>query len=309
MTRLSNPLGLSPAAKKRRRNYLTASDAARVMSGDWVSLWREKKGFIEEDNLDDELRVQLGSFTEPFGLWWFERTTGRQVDYYSDNLVCAKAWAMLTGRDAKSEWQQSVEHLWMGCSLDALSTTLGGAPCVLDQKHVGQFRFEELTERYTAAMTHQCVVMDVDHWILSVLVGNSRFEVIEQAADPFFREELIDLEAEFWEFVVKGIEPPDRRPTPTPKPQPRRRDVNLNGGSWSSDGQTLIADPAWPNWALPMIDEFGTFERTHGAAVAHALSRDAIKKLVPEDVGLIVRGQVQVKQDGRGITIALKEGT
>lgn len=278
-------LGLSAAAKKRRKKFLTASDAKMVMDGRWIELWRLKKGLDEEENLDDKLSVQLGSFTEPFNLYWFEKKTGQKVDYYSDSLVAAKSWAMLTGRDAKSEFQQSVEHLWMACSLDGMSTAADGTPCVIDAKHVGQFRFEELTERYTAAMTHQCVVMDVDHWVLSVLVGNGRIEIIEQAKDEFFAEELIAREAEFWGYMQRDEEPPDMRPEAPPKPTPKLRSIDASTVEIGSDHWKQMV--ALNNWLPDLFNEAAAFTETYAAQKANGAARAAIKALLPEDVGLI----------------------
>ena len=280
-----NPLGLSARAKTRRMKFLTATDAPRVMAGDWQTLFREKKGLIEPENLDDKLAVQLGSFTEPFNLFWFEKLTGRKVDYYSDNLVASKAWTTLTGRDVKSEFQQSVEHLWMACSLDGMSTAADGTPCVVDAKHVGQFRYEELTERYTPAMTHQCVVMDVDHWILSVFVGTSRFEVVEQPLDRFYAEELIAREAEFWDYIQRDEEPPDMRPEAPPKPTPKLRSIDASTVEIGSDHWKQMV--ALNNWLPDLFNEAAAFTETYAAQKANGAARAAIKALLPEDVGLI----------------------
>lgn len=280
-----NPLGLSAAAKKNRRKHLTASDAKRVMEGDWLALWQEKKGLIEPENLDDKLAVQMGSFSEPFNLFWCERQTGRQVDYFSDNLVCSRAWAALTGRDAKAEWQQSVEYLYMGCSLDAMSTVLAGDRCVLDAKHVGQYREVEVVERYTPAGTHQAVVMDVDYWALSIFVGNGRWEYVEQAVDPFYREELIEREREFWTWVEADEEPTDPRPEAPPKPTPKLRSIDASTVEIGSDHWKQMV--ALNNWLPDLFNEAAAFTETEGAHKAHVASRDAIKALLPEDVGLI----------------------
>lgn len=287
---LANPLGLSPTAKKRRQGFLTASDASRVMSGDWLGLWAEKKGLIAEESLDGVLRVQHGSFVEPFGLYWCEKQTGRAVTYHSDNLVNQKSWAMLTGRDAKSEWQVSVEHLYMGCSLDAMSTTLGGMDCCLDHKCTGQFREAEFVERYTPAMTHQCVVMDVDHWALSVLVNGSRWEYIEQAVDPFYAEELIEREAAWWDYYQRDVEPPDMRPEAAPKPTPRLRSIDMSMEFGTPEWQAFVAEH---NWAAPMANEIARFAETEAAHKAHGVARTEIGKLVPDDVGKLIRSTKQ----------------
>ena len=59
-----------------RRTGIGGSDAKRIMAGDWFSLWEEKTGRAEGDDLSNILPVQMGSFTEPFNLFWFGKQTG-----------------------------------------------------------------------------------------------------------------------------------------------------------------------------------------------------------------------------------------
>ena len=40
-----------------------------------VTLWEEFTGRRNKANLDDKLAVQLGVFTEPFNIKWFEKST------------------------------------------------------------------------------------------------------------------------------------------------------------------------------------------------------------------------------------------
>ena len=85
-----------------RRLGIGGSDANIIMGGDEdkiLRLWREKRGEVEPENLDDVLPVQMGVFTEPFNAAWFERTTGKRVISRGDTRV-------------------SEEHPWMRCNLD-----------------------------------------------------------------------------------------------------------------------------------------------------------------------------------------------
>lgn len=304
-----NPLGLGAEAKERRRGYITASDASKIMAGSWPEVYRLKRGLAEEENLDDELRVQMGSFTEPFGLWWYEKQTNREVAYFSDNPVARAAWTAMTGRPVASEFIVSKAHPFMACSLDAASTTSKGFECVLDQKHVGQFRYDELVQRYLPGMTHQAVVVGVDHWALSVFVGNSRWELIEQAVDVFYREELIEKEAEFWSWVERGEEPPEMgEPAPPPKPQPRLRNIEM----------PLLGTPEWHvfiarnNWAVDCANAIHQFAETEGAFKAHGAARETIKTLIPEDCGTLThwtgRGLFSGKRSTAGaLTMTVKK--
>ena len=301
-----NGLGLDAAALETRRRYVCAGDAARIMAGNWRDVWLEKAGRAAEPDLSGELRVQMGLLTEPFNLAWCERQTGRVVEYYSGSPLMRAIWETLTGRDAfAEELQVSRAHPFMACNLDAMTVTARGERCVLDAKHVGRAD-DPMILRYTAAGTHQATVMGTDWWALSVLVGNGKWELIEQEVDPLYQAALIAKEREFWGYVERDEEPPDDKPAALPPaPQPKLRTVVIEGGD--VDPETGIWTPPtgdkfqpWPNWGADFARDLATVIRTQPAATANAIARDAIKKLVPEDVGEIRRGDVAVKRDKAG---------
>jgi hypothetical protein len=205
-------------------------------------------------------------------------------------------WTDLTGREALPEMMTSRDYDWMGCNLDGMSTTSKGFDCVLDAKHVGKLD-QGVIERYTPAMTWQATVMGADWWALSVFIGNSRWQLVEQEVDPFYQGELIETTQAFWQTVVAGTEPEDRAAAaPAPEPQKLLRVVQLDDAFRDS----------YPNWGAEMATYLNDFAHTHAAATAHAITREQIKGLLPEDVGLVSRDNVQVVRDRRGITISLK---
>lgn len=296
-------LGLTAEQLERRRKYVAAGDAKRVLEGDWPALYREKMGIDEPEDLSGKLNVQLGSFTEPFILAWYVQQTGRSVfQYFTDTPMAAFAWREMTSLYAVTpELVVSKEYPWMAAHMDGYSMTSGGLNCVLDAKHVGQFRYEEIVERYTPAMTHQAIVANVDWWALAVLVGTNRFEIVEQEVDVFFRERLIEQEKEFWEYVVAGTEPPDMTPQPVPKAPPRLRNVDLAGEFGSEEWGAVCRRE---NWAVDCANEIAAFAETEGAFKAHAVAREQIKALVPDDVGSATRqtsrGLFRLKRSSNG---------
>lgn len=291
-------LGLSPEQIATRRKYVQAGDAARLMAGEWKSVWREKTGLAEGDDLSGVLPVQLGSMTEPFNLWWAEKTTGRSIEYFSDNPMMRAIWAGLRGEQAwMRELQVSETYPFMACNLDGMTTTPQGHRCVIDAKHLGQ-AYEQEILRYTAAGTHQATVMGSDWWALSCLIGNRKHEVIYQEIDPLYQARLIATEREFWGYVERGEEPEDRaEPKPAPKPQPKRREIILD----------LTPEGERPNWAGEFTRLARVFAETKGAADLHAITRKAIDELLPDDIGLARVGLVTAKRDGRGFSISLQK--
>ena len=70
------------APSATRRHFIGGSDARIIMNPDeaaLIRLWREKRGEVEPENLEDNLVVQLGVATEALNRTWYERNTGRAV--------------------------------------------------------------------------------------------------------------------------------------------------------------------------------------------------------------------------------------
>src|SRR5574337_929956 len=81
-------LGLTAEQKAARRLGIGASDAAAIMSGDWLPLWLEKTGKQEPKDLSGEFAPMLGHVTELFNLYWYEKVTGRELSWIGQGAVC-----------------------------------------------------------------------------------------------------------------------------------------------------------------------------------------------------------------------------
>lgn len=302
-----NSLGLSREALEMRRKYVQAGDAARIMAGEWRAVWREKMGLAEGDDLSNELRVQMGLFTEPFNLAWCEKQTGREVTYYSDHVLHRNAWRVMTDRAGWTpELQVSETYPWTACNLDGMTTTAQGHRCPVDAKHVGRSD-DPMILRYTAAGTHQATVMGCDWWALSVFVGNSKWEYIEQEVNPLYQAELIAATREFWGFVEHGEEPEDRPPPGLPpKPQPKLRSIVVPPDNAEMLGMLIKQN----NWLPGVLPEIRRFVETDGAAKVNGIARARIKADVPEDVGALDYGLYRYKRTkADAITMTVQKGT
>src|SRR5262249_14518204 len=154
-------------------------------------------GVREPENLSHILPVQLGSFTEPFNIHWFEQTTGRAVTSEGKRL-------------------QNADYPFAWCTLDGLTTSQGGRTAILQCKHVNAFsKIEEVTQRYMPQVHHEMFVCGLSVAVLSVLIGTLAYEAVEIERDDWYLAQLIDRERAFWKAVEMN-EPPAELPMVAP---------------------------------------------------------------------------------------------
>lgn len=277
-------LGLSPEQLAQRRKYVGGSDAGKVMAGEWRALWREKTGRAEPEDLSGILAVQMGSFTEELNAFWYTKQTGRKVLMRGERVV-------------------SGSYPWMAANLDGVVETGRGAPAYWDAKHVG--RLDEATVlRYTPQMVHCATILGFDWWVLSVFVGNSKWELVEQEVDPMYQAALVSWEREFWGYVERDEEPPEPdvavlAPKPTPKLRsiivPTERDVVFDA---------LVQQN---NWLPEALKHVRAIIDTDATAKVWAIEREAMKTIVPEDVGEVVFGRYRyARSKANAVTQSVK---
>jgi predicted phage-related endonuclease len=130
---------------ENRRQFLGGSDARIIMNSDeaaLIRLWKEKRGEIEPEDLNENLIVQLGVATEPLNRTWYERNTGRSITdiqrwvqhpvrrflaatldgFVNDLDAVFEAKFMLPGRSRKRRLPKST---WPSSSTTCGSPTLG----------------------------------------------------------------------------------------------------------------------------------------------------------------------------------------
>lgn len=210
-------LGLTPAQIAKRRNYIGGSDAKTIMSGldDAVySLWQEKRGECAPDDLSDILAVQMGSFTEPLNLFWFEKKTGLEVTRDGEPVV-------------------SAEFPFMACTLDGF---VASENAVVQCKHVsGREPFETIVERYTPQVQHEMIVTGASKAYLSVFLGSGEWRCEAMHADPFYAAALIGAEATFWDCVLTGKPPCAAPPVAVPAGEAKRVADMSGSNSWATN--------------------------------------------------------------------------
>lgn len=264
MNALLSQLGLSADQHALRKDSLGGSDANTIMSGDekrLLQLWREKRGEAEPEDLSDILAVQMGSFTEPLNVAWFEKNTGLSVECI-DLPDCSKG------------------PPFMRCTLDGW---IPERSAVFEAKHCGTRSTDaEIFARYVPQLTHNCICTGANVAFLSCFKGNGDWVEFEYELDADYAARLIAAEDAFWLAVLDG-KPPCAVPSePTPKPV----------GVVEYDMEAL-GNNAWASFA-------GEYLETKLAADRHANAKNELKALVPEDASKCFGHGIIVKRDKRG---------
>jgi predicted phage-related endonuclease len=275
---LLSSLGLSAEQRALRRDSIGGSDANVVMSGDekkLLRLWKEKRGEAEPEDLSDVLAVQMGSFTEPFNVAWFEKNTGRQV---------------IRPSGLAGDGIYSGPEPFMRCTVDGIVAEAGDLPeALFEAKHCGTRNTDaEIFARYVPQLTHNALCVGTRTAFLSCFKGNGDWVMFEYDLDDAYAARLIAAEEAFWQCVQTG-EPPCAVPSePTPKPV----------GVVEYD---MTGSNAWASFS-------GEYLETKLAADRHEEARKEPKALVPADASKCFGHGIIVKRDKRGALRFAEQG-
>lgn len=234
-------VGLSPEQLAKRRFRVGGSDANAIMAGGeklW-NLWEQKCGFRERDDLSGILAVQMGTWTEDFNAFWFERQTGHRV--------------LDRGLEGAAK-----DREWMTATIDGFADY-----SVWEAKHVGGRESREtVLSRYQPQLHHNMVVTRTSRAYLSVFEGNSGYWYEQVEQDPIYTEELLEREAQFWEWVQTQTRPPDMPSVAAPVMAIKSYDMT-SSNSWA--------------------EHAGLWLRNKSAAKLFKSAEDGLKESVPAD--------------------------
>lgn len=231
-----------------RSSYLGGTDANRIAHGRMREVWLEKTGRAERADLSEVLRVQLGLFTEPFNLRWFEQRTGFKI-------IAPKAETLYR--------HPTLEFL--ACHPDGFYT-VEGERHIIDAKHTGSGTVEEKLAYYQGQLTHNMLATGLSRATLSILFGNSGWAFGTIGLDRAFAGELIAREQDLWIAIQNDAEPDDLPPIGQPdKLDIVMREVDMTGSN------------SWSVAALDFIDDAP-------AAKRHADAKAALRELMQDDM-------------------------
>ena len=180
------------AAQTDRTQYIGGSDAGVIAGVDpyktELQLYYEKTGELAEEDISGKEAVQFGIILEDIIAQEYARRTKQKVRRMNEKIIHR-------------------EHPWMRASIDRdVVSTMGGLEC----KNTGAFRLDdwgpegtdEVPERHLLQCQHyMACVGSATWWDLAVLMHGNHLRVYRIERDNELIEDLIELEAVFWQRV------------------------------------------------------------------------------------------------------------
>lgn len=178
-----------------RSTFIGGSDAAAVLGmSRWktpLSVWAEKTGQVEPEDISDRLPVKLGLKLEQTVADLFMEDTGKKVHRVN-------------------EMRFHKDHPFLGATLDR---RVVGENAILECKTTSAWKAkewdkEEIPQEYIVQVLHYLAVTGAEKAYVAVLVGNQDFKWKTIERDNNVLKDLIDREVSFWnDFVVPKIMP------------------------------------------------------------------------------------------------------
>ena len=289
---------------------ISATDARRLMRGQGVELWREKKGLQKPEDLSGVLRVQLGVVTEAFNLRWWQRNHDASKLIVSVNSVYDKMPTTTPQAQLRSKTSGNGGYYeYVNDSRDWQTCTPDGVVWEAEHKAIGLIEAKHTraigdgNEPYAVVQAnywqfvHQMMVTGFDKTFVSVLYGNDEWRpfVVQRNEDDIatlLGAELLflrELEGDTPPGFV--VEAPIDRPIPG-VPTRKLTSVDVESANWASD-------------FIAAADEFVTHYDSDKRLDA---AKKALRGFLPEDAVKIEAFGVRVNRTQRGIVISqLKE--
>lgn len=251
-----------------RSRGIGGSDAMKIARGEWRSLYNEKLGLTEPDDLSGVFKVQLGITTEPLHRRWFGMLTGFAID------------------DAPP-FQVHPTYDWMYANLDGWLQDQG---TFVEFKHTNaRATLREKARYYMPQLQHYICVTGVPHAYFSIIKGNDDPEFCLIDRNQTYIDELVEMEKSFWWHVQNKI-PPEI------EPKGQAAGMEAKAADVLIDGLRTVDMATNNEWVSIAMDWLATRE----AAATNETKGKQIKELVPEDAAEAFGAGVIVRRDRRG---------
>lgn len=180
---------------EHRRLGIGGSDASIVCGVNRyespMELWMDKMGQLPYQEAGEA--AYWGTLLEPLVRAEFTKRTGIEVIH-------------------KNELLQSVEHPFMLANLDGICEVPGYGTCIFEAKTASAYKAGEwedsIPDEYTLQINHYMAVTGYAGTYIAVLIGGNSFRWKFVERDEELISMLIELEADFWDYVRLGTPPP-----------------------------------------------------------------------------------------------------
>lgn len=257
-----------------RQGFIGGSDLYRLYKGEWLELWEEKTGRREPEDLSRSLPVQMGAFTEPLNVKWFEQEMHMTVG------------------DRNKREQAVYEVVPLSCEVDGLVLDEGLPVAVLETKHTGSWNdMAGIIKAYAPQMHLYMYVHGLELAYISVFFGNAKWEATAIRWNDEFFEQMMQMVTMFWGYVERDESPENRQ------------EIIIDDADFELDDMVVrdaTGDNEWTNYAQEYIEN-------EGAARSFENAKKTLKQMVAANEREIRHPILSARRDKRGAIRFYKE--
>jgi len=236
------------------------------MQGDWLSLWAEKAGLKEPDDLSDNIAVQLGIHTESFNLKWFEKQTGFS----------------LTGQQL--EFEETIGTVPAKGTIDAMAYSERGL-VIVEAKHTNMMNhMDAVIERYMPQIQLYAHLAKASGIFLSVIFGNNKWDRVYVAYNAEYFNSMWAVVSDFWSYVVRNKEP-----IAVDLPHISLDEIEVDN--------MVVRDASRDN---AFIDAANTYIENESSARLFESAKSDLKNMVADNEREVYCDLITIKRDKRG---------
>jgi putative phage-type endonuclease len=186
---------------EERRSGIGGSDAAAAIGldpyKDPLTLWSEKLGIKDQDDLSGNEAVEAGNALERTIGEWYARRSGKDV-------TLGVPFQIL----------RSTRYPWMLATLDGTETNEDGEPGVVQIKNTSYSADaweEKVPIPYEIQLHHEMLVAGVTRGTIVALHRGQLLRSYERKLSPILADSILAAEARFWS-LVESEKPPEPGP-------------------------------------------------------------------------------------------------
>lgn len=277
-----------------RSTYIGSSDARAVMAGDFLRVFKEKKGLAPA--FEQTFSMQLGLLVEDFHLDWTIDAINREEGGGFKFSKFAKGGSQHFSRMTASDYDFKPV---LGSHPDALGRDISGMVFPIEAKLTARFRnIEQAADFYMPQLQHHMICWGVDRLLFSVIIGTAEPVRAWIGSSPEWQARYLDQCNTLWHYLKADIPPP---PLITNGdaivPQSIANTVPINGMT----RRDMAGNNRWKAIAAEFLETKPIVEK-------HEKAKKDLKEMMQPDESSIYDDTLELKRDARGaIRINIKK--